>query len=216
LRAEPVLRADETPVNVARRDVHEAGRAAPGGQRVVTLRTPDERLAWYAADRPPVQQGDQGSGGPGRLWRSPARCRPRPSSRPASSRTRSRNASCRRFRLPSARHRRKYQNTACHAGTPWAAAARRNRCARGEDRVDECRGRVPLPTAAAGGGDSGSISRHRWGPSGRRHTGAATRGKTPLQQGRRSATIRLALPPARPLPEERELATKPQRRDRAA
>jgi hypothetical protein len=40
---------NETPVNVARRDVDDAGRPVPGGQHVVTLGTPDERLAWYAA-----------------------------------------------------------------------------------------------------------------------------------------------------------------------
>ena len=100
-------------------------------------------------------------------------------------------------------------------GTPWAAAARRNRCARGEDRVDDvaagCLSRRPQPVAATAAPSAAIV-----GPSGRSHTGAATRGKTPLQQGRRSATIRLALPPARPLPEERKLATKPQRRDRAA
>jgi hypothetical protein len=115
------------PVNVARRDVDEAGRAAPGGQRVVTLHTPDERLAWYAADRPPVQQGDQGSGGPGLAM----------------------------------------------------AAARRNRFARGEDRVDDvaahpgCLSRRPQPAAATAAPSAAIV-----GPSGRRHTGAATRGKT--------------------------------------
>lgn len=49
LAAETVLCGDETPVNVARRDVDADGRPVPGAPHVVTLRTPDERLVWYTA-----------------------------------------------------------------------------------------------------------------------------------------------------------------------
>jgi hypothetical protein len=49
LRAEPVLCGDETPVNVLRKDTGEDGRPKPGSPHVVDLRTPDERLVWYAA-----------------------------------------------------------------------------------------------------------------------------------------------------------------------
>ncbi len=47
LTAEDVLCGDETPVNVARRDVDADGHSMPGAPHVVTLRTPDERLVWY-------------------------------------------------------------------------------------------------------------------------------------------------------------------------
>ncbi|WP_374212913.1 transposase, partial [Frankia sp. CiP3] len=49
LRAEDVLCGDETPVNVLRTDTGEDGRPKPGAPHVVDLRTPDERLVWYAA-----------------------------------------------------------------------------------------------------------------------------------------------------------------------
>ncbi|WP_223840336.1 IS66 family transposase [Saccharopolyspora pogona] len=49
LAAEPVLCADETPVNVARRDTDERGAPVPGSPHVVTVRTPEERLVWYRA-----------------------------------------------------------------------------------------------------------------------------------------------------------------------
>lgn len=48
LRAEDVLCGDETPVNVVARDTDERGQPMPGSPHVVTLRTPDERLVWYA------------------------------------------------------------------------------------------------------------------------------------------------------------------------
>jgi transposase len=48
LRAEQALCADETPVNVIR-NIGEDGAAVPGSPHVVTVRTPDERLIWYAA-----------------------------------------------------------------------------------------------------------------------------------------------------------------------
>jgi hypothetical protein len=48
LRAENVLCGDETPVNVARKDIDpETGQSVPGSEHVVTIRTPDERLIWY-------------------------------------------------------------------------------------------------------------------------------------------------------------------------
>ncbi|NVI87508.1 transposase, partial [Actinomadura sp. BRA 177] len=50
LRAERVLCADETPVNVAFKDVDpETGAPVPGAEQVVTVRTPDERLVLLAA-----------------------------------------------------------------------------------------------------------------------------------------------------------------------
>jgi len=49
LVGEPVLCADETPVNVAVRDTDEQGAPIPGSPHVVTVRTPDERLVWYRA-----------------------------------------------------------------------------------------------------------------------------------------------------------------------
>jgi len=48
LRAEEALCADETPVNVIR-NAGRDGVAAPGSPQVITIRTPDERLIWYAA-----------------------------------------------------------------------------------------------------------------------------------------------------------------------
>ncbi len=48
LRAEQVLCGDETPVNVIR-NTGEDGTALAGSPHVVTIRTPDERLIWYAA-----------------------------------------------------------------------------------------------------------------------------------------------------------------------
>jgi transposase len=48
LRAEPVVCADETPANVIR-TAGPYGVVAPGSPHVVTVRTPDERLVWYAA-----------------------------------------------------------------------------------------------------------------------------------------------------------------------
>jgi transposase len=49
LQGEDVLCGDETPVNVVARDTDEHGRPVPGSPHVVTIRTPDERLVWYAA-----------------------------------------------------------------------------------------------------------------------------------------------------------------------
>jgi len=49
LAAEPVLCADETPVNIARKDTDEHGEPVPGAPQVSTVRTPDERLVWYRA-----------------------------------------------------------------------------------------------------------------------------------------------------------------------
>ena len=45
-RAEDVLCADETPVNVVD-NVDDDGGVATGSPHVVTIRTPDERLVWY-------------------------------------------------------------------------------------------------------------------------------------------------------------------------
>src|SRR5512146_122804 len=83
-------------------------------------------------------------------------------SRPSASRSWSRSASCSRSRLPSARHRLKYQNTVCHGGnsrgsnrqaqpvrtTYWIALTISRR---------GCFSRRP---AVAGGGNSGSIRAH--------------------------------------------------------
>jgi hypothetical protein len=50
LRAEDVLCGDETPVNVAFKDLDAAtGEPVPGAEQVVTVRTPDERLILLAA-----------------------------------------------------------------------------------------------------------------------------------------------------------------------
>ena len=49
LAAEPVLCGDETPVNVAGKDLDEQGVQVPGAPHVVTVRTPQERLVWYRA-----------------------------------------------------------------------------------------------------------------------------------------------------------------------
>jgi transposase len=46
LRAEDVLCADETPVNVVA-NVDQHGQPTTGSAHVVTVRTPDERLVWY-------------------------------------------------------------------------------------------------------------------------------------------------------------------------
>jgi hypothetical protein len=51
LRAEDVLCADETPVNVIRRDTGPGGEPVKGAPHAVTIRTPDARLIWYAAMR---------------------------------------------------------------------------------------------------------------------------------------------------------------------
>jgi transposase len=48
LRAEQALCADETPVNVIS-NTGEDGTVLAGSPQVVTVRTPDERLVWYAA-----------------------------------------------------------------------------------------------------------------------------------------------------------------------
>jgi hypothetical protein len=47
LRAEPVLGADESPVNVVD-NLDTDGQPADGSPHVVTVRTPDQRLVWYA------------------------------------------------------------------------------------------------------------------------------------------------------------------------
>jgi len=50
LRAEDVLCGDETPVNVAFKDIDpRTGEPVPGAEQVVTVRTPDERLVLLAA-----------------------------------------------------------------------------------------------------------------------------------------------------------------------
>lgn len=49
LRAEKVLCADETPVNVLRKDTDEHGRPIPGAPHAVVVRTPDARLIQYNA-----------------------------------------------------------------------------------------------------------------------------------------------------------------------
>lgn len=48
LRAEPVLGADESPVNIVS-NVDADGQPAAGSPHIVTVRTPDERLVWYAS-----------------------------------------------------------------------------------------------------------------------------------------------------------------------
>jgi hypothetical protein len=50
LRAEPVLCADESPVNVLRRDLDEVtGTVLPGAPHLLVIRTPTPGLVWYAA-----------------------------------------------------------------------------------------------------------------------------------------------------------------------
>jgi transposase len=49
LAAEPVLCGDETPVNVAGKEVDEQGVPVLGAPHVVCVRTPEERLVWYRA-----------------------------------------------------------------------------------------------------------------------------------------------------------------------
>jgi transposase IS66 family protein/transposase IS66-like protein len=50
LRAEDVLCGDETPVNIARKDIDPGtGEPVPGSEHVITVRTPDERLVLLAA-----------------------------------------------------------------------------------------------------------------------------------------------------------------------
>jgi transposase len=49
LRAEDVLCADETPVNVLTKDLDEDGNPVPGAPHAVVIRTPDARLISYAA-----------------------------------------------------------------------------------------------------------------------------------------------------------------------
>lgn len=48
LRAEPVLGADESPVNVVD-NLDGGGQPATGAAHLVTVRTPDQRLVWYQA-----------------------------------------------------------------------------------------------------------------------------------------------------------------------
>jgi transposase len=47
LAAEPVLCADETPVNIAHPEVDEDGQPVSGAPHVVCVRTPEQRLVWY-------------------------------------------------------------------------------------------------------------------------------------------------------------------------
>jgi hypothetical protein len=49
LKAEQVLCGDETPVNIAFKDLDAAGEPVPGAEHVITIRTPDERLVLLAA-----------------------------------------------------------------------------------------------------------------------------------------------------------------------
>jgi Transposase IS66 family. len=49
LKAEDVLCGDETPVNIARKDLDENGDPVKGSEHVITIRTPDERLVLLAA-----------------------------------------------------------------------------------------------------------------------------------------------------------------------
>ena len=49
LACEPVLCADETPVNIARKDTDDHGNPVPGAPHVTTVRTPEQRLVWYRA-----------------------------------------------------------------------------------------------------------------------------------------------------------------------
>jgi hypothetical protein len=48
LRAEPVLGADESPVNIVA-NIDADGLPAAGSPHMITVRTPDQRLVWYAA-----------------------------------------------------------------------------------------------------------------------------------------------------------------------
>ena len=65
LEKEPVLAADETPVNVLTPDTDpQTGGPVPGAAQVMVIRTPDERLVWLQA-RPPG-----GRRGSPRCWRS--------------------------------------------------------------------------------------------------------------------------------------------------
>lgn len=48
LRAEDVLCADETPINVIGKGTAANGEPVPGSPHAVTVRTPDARLVWYA------------------------------------------------------------------------------------------------------------------------------------------------------------------------
>ena len=50
LEKEPVLAADETPVNVLTPDTDpQTGGPVPGAAQVMVIRTPDERLVWLQA-----------------------------------------------------------------------------------------------------------------------------------------------------------------------
>jgi hypothetical protein len=49
LGAEAVLGADESPVNVLRPDLDEAGQPVAGAAHVLVIRTPDQRLVWLRA-----------------------------------------------------------------------------------------------------------------------------------------------------------------------
>jgi Transposase IS66 family. len=49
LAAEDVLCADETPINIAFKDLDERGDPVPGAEHVITIRTPDERLVLLEA-----------------------------------------------------------------------------------------------------------------------------------------------------------------------
>src|SRR5512144_829343 len=83
-------------------------------------------------------------------------------SRPSTSRSWSRSASCSRSRLPSARHRLKYQNTVCHGGNS-RGRSRQAQPVRTTYRIAltiSRRGCFSRRPAAAGGGNSGSISCH--------------------------------------------------------
>ena len=48
LRAEEVLCGDESPVHILRKDTDAFGQPLPGAPHAITLRTPDQRLIWYA------------------------------------------------------------------------------------------------------------------------------------------------------------------------
>jgi len=49
LASEDVLCGDETPVNIAFKDLDEQGEPVPGAEHVITIRTPDERLVLLEA-----------------------------------------------------------------------------------------------------------------------------------------------------------------------
>src|SRR5512144_2698638 len=83
-------------------------------------------------------------------------------SRPSASRSWSRSASCTRSRLPSARHRLKYQNTVCHGGNS-RGSNRQAQPVRTTYRIAltiSRRGCFSRRPAVAGGGNSGSIRAH--------------------------------------------------------